>query len=237
LWARETAWALRRLAKAPAFTAMGILTLGLAVAPGLIFRLVDRAVLPPLPYERSHELIAIWQRFSLGRLCTSYPKLRHLRERSRTMDVAAATGGVVFLERGGESVRLSIGAVTSNFFAVLGARPTLGRTFGEDDNVHILGHPVVVLSGRLWRTRFGGRSDIVGENVVLNGRAFSVVGVMPEDFRERWWDWRGVSGPDAWVPAMMARGNARKGVAQHARGHRERRLHHLVRSRSVAARS
>ena len=204
LLAREAAWAFRRLLKTPAFAAVGILTLGLAVAPGLIFRLVDRALLPPLPYERSHELIAIWQRFSYGRLCTSYPKLRHLRERSRTMDVAAETGGVVFLEQRGETVRLSVDAVTTNFFAVLGARPALGRTFGEDENVEILGHPVVVLSGRLWRTRFGGRSDVVGENVVLNGRAFSVVGVMPEDFRERWWDWRGVSRPDAWIPAMMA---------------------------------
>jgi predicted permease len=204
LWARETAWAFRRLAKAPGFTTVGVLTLGLAVAPGLIFRLVDRAVLPPLPYERSQDLIAIWQKVSFGRMATSYPKLRHLRERSRTMDVAASTAGIVFLERGGESARLLLHAVTPNFFSVLRARPALGRAFGDDENVEILGHPVVVLSGRLWRTHFGGRSDVVGKNVILNGRAFSVVGVMPDDFRERWWDWRGVSRPDAWIPAMMA---------------------------------
>src|SRR3977135_276211 len=118
LLARETAWAFRRLLKAPAFTAMGVLTLGLPWGPGLIFLLVDRAALPPLPYERSHELIAIWQRFPHARLATSYPSLHHLRGRSRTMDVAASTSGVVFLERGGESVRLSVHAVTSNFFAV-----------------------------------------------------------------------------------------------------------------------
>jgi len=204
LLATETAWAARRLARAPAFTAVAILTLGVAIAPSLIFSLVDRAVLPPLPYERAHELIAIWQRFSYARLGTSYPNLRNLSERSRTMDVSASTGGVVFLERGGESVRLSVRAVTPNFFAVLGARPTLGRVFGQDENTHVLGHPVVVLSGRLWRTRFGSRSDIVGDKVVLNGRTFSIVGVMPEDFRERWWEWRGTSGPDAWIPAMMA---------------------------------
>lgn len=202
--ARETAWAARRLAKAPAFTAVAILILGVSVAPSLIFRLVDRAVLPPLPYERSHELIAIWQRASFGRVSTSYPKLRHIRERSRTMEVTAGTGGVVFLARDGESMRLLVHAVTPNFFAVLGGRPTLGRTFGEDENTQVLGHPVVVLGGRLWRTRFGARPDVVGTEIVLNGRAFSVVGVMPEDFRERWLDWRGLSGPDAWIPAMMA---------------------------------
>jgi len=204
LLAREAAWAARRLAKAPAFSAVAVVTLAVAVAPSLIFRLVDRAVLPPLPYDRPHELIAIWQRLRFGRLATSYPKLRLLRQRSRTMDVAAGTYGVVFLDRGGETLRLAVHAVTPNFFGVLAARPSLGRTFGEDENAEVLAHPVVVLSNRLWRTQFGARPEIVGESVLLNRRAFSVVGVMSEEFQERWSDWRGVPGPDAWIPAMMA---------------------------------
>jgi predicted permease len=204
LLVRETAWALRRLASTPAFTVLGILTLGVAIAPSLIFLLVDRAVLPPLPYEAPHELVYIWQRTPSARLATSYPKLRHLRQHSRTMDVAAGTYGVVFLEQGGERVRLFVEAVTPNFLGVLRARPALGRVFGEDENAQTLAHPVVVLSGRLWRTRFGSRGDIVGKEIVLNGRIFSVVGVMPEDFRVSWSDWRGLSTPDAWIPAMMA---------------------------------
>jgi len=204
LVAREAAWAARRLSRTPGFVAVAVLTLAVATAPSLIFRLVDEAVLPPLPYERAHELVAIGQRVSFGRMCTSYPKLRHLRERSRTMDVSWLTSGVVFLERGTESVRLSVRAVTPNFFGVLRARPSLGRVFSEDENTHVLAHPVVVLSDRLWRTRFGGRPDVVGERVVLNGRTFTILGVMPEGFRERWWEWTGISGPDAWIPAMMA---------------------------------
>jgi len=135
LLAREAAWAARRLSRTPGFVAVTVLTLAVATAPSLIFRLVDKAVLPPLPYERAYELVAIGQRVSFGRMSTSYPKLRHLRERSRTMDVSWLTSGVVFLERGTESVRLSVRAVTPNFFGVLGARPSLGRVFGEDERI------------------------------------------------------------------------------------------------------
>lgn len=96
----ETAAAARRLCKEPRFAAIGVLTVAVAIAPSLIFRLVDRAVLPPLPFERSEELVHIWQRIPY-RIATSYPKLRHLMDYSRTMDVAAATGGALFLERDG----------------------------------------------------------------------------------------------------------------------------------------
>ena len=94
--------------------------------------------------------------------------------------------------------------MTPNFFAVLGAAPSLGRVFGEDENVQVLSHPVVVLSDRLWRTRFGAAKEVVGQQVVLNGRTFTVLGVMPRGFRESWWEWTGLSGSDAWIPAMMA---------------------------------
>ena len=101
LLARETVWAARRLSRAPGFVAVAVLTLAVAIAPSLIFRLVDQAVLPPLPFARSQDLLSMWQRVSFGRMATSYPKLRFLREHSHTMDVSFHTGGVVFLERGG----------------------------------------------------------------------------------------------------------------------------------------
>jgi len=204
LLGREAAWAVRRLSRAPGFVAVATLTLAVAIAPSLIFRLVDQAVLPRLPYDRAEDLVAIGQKVSFGRMATSYPKFTYLREHSRTMDVSFSTGGVVFLERGGQSVRISEHAVTPNFFRVLGGRPALGRVFGEDENAQVLAHPVVVLSDRLWRTRFGGAPEAIGESVVLNGRTFTVLGVMPPDFRESWSEWTGASGPEAWIPAMMA---------------------------------
>ncbi len=137
-------------------------------------------------------------------MATSYPKLRHLREQSRTMDVAWLHYGVVFLPRSEESIRLFVCAATPNLFAVLGARPLLGRLFREDENLNPLGHAVVILSEGLWRRRFDARPDIVGEKVALNGELFSVVGVLPRDFRHPWFDWRGLQSPEAWIPATMA---------------------------------
>jgi putative ABC transport system permease protein len=202
--AREAVWAARRLSRTPGFVAVAVLTLAVAIAPSLIFRLVDKAVLPPLPYPRSQDLVAIWQRLGFGRMATSYPKIQYLSEKSRTTDYAAYTGGMFFLERGGDSIRLAAAAVTPGFFSVLGARPLLGRVFREDENRHVLGHPVIVLSHAFWQSHLGGRPEVVGEQLRLNGRTFLVVGVMPAGFREHWELWRGLSGSDGWVPAMMA---------------------------------
>src|SRR5918994_43973 len=76
---RETAWAARRLWRRPRFAAVAVLTVAVAVAPSLIFRLVGRAVLPPLPFDRSDELVVVRQRAQAGwRPATSYPKFRYL---------------------------------------------------------------------------------------------------------------------------------------------------------------
>jgi len=206
IFAREAAWAARRLARAPAFTAVAVLTVAVAVAPSLIFRLVDRAVLPPLPFDRSDELIDIRQAPEVGggRRPVSYPWLSHLRAHSRVVDVAGETYVTLSLRTDAENVQVQTGAVTPNFFDVLRARPLIGRVFREDENQHPFGHPVIVLSERLWRRHCGARPTILDEKLILNGVAFSVVGVMPEEFHESWFDWTGISRTGAWIPAMMA---------------------------------
>jgi len=202
LFARESVWALHRLARRPLFVAVAALTLGAAIAPSLIFQQVDRAVLLPLPYERSEELVAVRQRAGWGQSATSYPKLRLLREESQTLDLAANTAGVLFLERGEASIRLWVNAVTPNFFSVLGARPLLGRTFRDDENERGFEHPVIVLSERIWRLHFGARPDVPGETIDLGGHEFTILGVMAGDLRLAWWSGR--PRPDAWIPATMA---------------------------------
>ena len=204
---RETGWALRRLLRAPGFTLVAVLTVGLAVAPSLLFRLVDRAVLPPLPFEHSDELLAVWQRMPWGKLATSYPKLRHLQQHSRTSDVAIARGGDLFTMTSDGRVRVGIEAVTPNFFDVLRARPLLGRVFREDENQTPLAHPVVILSEKIWRERYGARPEVLTEKIVLSGVPFTVIGVMPKGFgglAAAQWRWAGVQSADAWIPAMMA---------------------------------
>ena len=203
----ETGWAVRRLLRAPGFTPVAVLTVGLAVAPSLLFRLVDRAILPPLPFEPSEELLAVWQRMPWGKLATSYPKLRHLQQHSRTSDVAIARGGDLSATTADGRVRVGIEAVTPNFFDVLGARPLLSRVFREEENEIPLAHPVVILGEKVWRQRFGARPDVLSEKIVLSGVPFTVVGVMPSDFgglMSVQWRWAGITSADAWIPAMMA---------------------------------
>jgi hypothetical protein len=85
-----------------------------------------RAVLPPLPFERSAELVHVWQKHG-GHVATatSYPKLDYLRRHSRTLDVAFGSGGELFWERADLNVRLGVWAVTPNYFDVLRVRPIL----------------------------------------------------------------------------------------------------------------
>jgi putative ABC transport system permease protein len=200
LLARETAWAMRRLWRRPLGASLAVLTVAVAITPSLLFQLVNAAVLPPLAFERSHELVRIWQRVP-WRMACSYPKLRYLAEHSHTLDVAAMTGATLSLDRDGKSTRLFAQAVTPNYFDVLRVRPLLGRAFSDEDNRHVLGHPVVVLSESLWRRVFGGRTDVVGTSVHLNGRSFVVIGVVP-DIRDSWSG--SVLSAEAWIPAMMA---------------------------------
>jgi len=204
--AREAAWALRRLARTPAFTLVAILTVAIAVAPSLIFRLVDRAVLPPLPFERPEELLAIRQAPDAygGRRPISYSWLSHLKTNGQVADVAGETYGRLSLRTEAENVQVQVGAVTPNFFDVLRVRPLIGRVFREGENQHPFEYPVILLGERLWRQHCGARSGILGEKLVLSGVVFTVVGVMPEEFHESWFDWTGIARTDAWIPAMMA---------------------------------
>ena len=183
------------------------MTIAVAATPSVLFRLTERAILPALPFERPEELVSIWKRADFGRIAGSYPMLSLLRERSTTLDVAVATSATLVPSDHAERVGLRFEAVTPNFFTVLGARPLLGRVFREDENTTPLGHPVTLLSERLWRERFGRRSDIVGQKVVLSDVTFTVVGVMPESFPGHLGAtarWAGLRGADGWVPAMMA---------------------------------
>jgi hypothetical protein len=141
----ETVLAARRLWKAPRFGGVAVLTIAAATAPSLIFGLVSRAVLPPLPFAQSHELVHMWQRVP-WRMATSYPKLRYLTEHSRTMDVAAYTSAVFFSDQNGSSLRLDARAITPNYFEVFRVRSLLGRTFRQDENTRPFAHPVVILS-------------------------------------------------------------------------------------------
>jgi len=179
-------FALRMLVKAPGFTAIAILTLALGIgANSAIFSVIDAVLLHPLPFPKPNQLVAIWSRVaneSLEKETESIPDYVDLRDQSQTLSALAAftrTGAVL---NGTEEARQMYGvAITSDIFPVLGVPPARGRVYTrEDDTVDAR---VVVLTDYAWKTYFNSDPEIVGKQVSLSWRLYTVLGIMPPGFQ------------------------------------------------------
>ena len=181
-------YALRALLKTPGFTFVAVATLALGIgANTAVFSLLNAALFREVDAPESNRLVwLVGTRQGQSRFRSlSYPEYR---EHSRREDVFS---GVMTYQdvplalgsgSGAEPERIDGLVVTGNYFAVLGVRPQLGRTFLPEEDATPLTHAVVVLSDVLWRQRFGGDSAIVGRGIILNGKSYTVVGVAPPGF-------------------------------------------------------
>jgi len=167
----------RMLWKQPGFAAAAILTLALGIgANTAIFSLVNATLLQRLPVEHRDRLVYVY-RGGIGGVF-AYPMYATLRDDSRVFDGFAAWGGIVAsLNADGAAELVNGYIVTGNFFDVLGIHPARGRLLSVSDDVTPGGHPVAVIGHDFWQGRFGGRPDIVGHEVRLNGHVFTIVGV------------------------------------------------------------
>ena len=182
-------FALRSLRKAPGFTAVTVLTLGLGIgATVAIFSLVNTALLRPLPYAQPERLVRLYTEspnFPNGGLrrfraaTTEFLQLEGALQSWQSLD-AWRTGGVNFAGAG-EPIRVTATSLTGGLLETLGVGAALGRIVTrEDDQV---GAPrVAVISNGLWQRAFGGDRAVLGRDVVINGNPHTVVGVMPADF-------------------------------------------------------
>ena len=179
-------FALRMLAKSPGFTMIAVLTLALGIgANTAIFSVIDAVLLHPLSFPKPNELVAVCSyvaRDNSEKETESIPDYIDLRDQSGTLQGLAAftrTGAV--LNRSEESQQLYGVAITSDIFPVLAISPARGRPYTrEDDNVDAR---VVVLTNYAWRTFFNSDPDIVGKQISLSWRLYTVLGVMPPGFR------------------------------------------------------
>src|SRR5947199_1580225 len=176
---------LRMLRKSPGFTGVAIFTLALGIgATTAIFSVVDSLLLRPLPYRNSHRVVRIWNTFSprgMTELTASEPEFLEYRQSQTLAHVAGFALGSITLTGRGDPARLSVSWGTSDFLAVLGTPPVLGRSFSPEEQP---GHDqVVILSHHLWRDRFASNPAIIGQSVILNGKSSIVIGVMPPSFR------------------------------------------------------
>ena len=182
LW-NDVRYAVRMLRKQPGLATAAILTLGLGIgANTAIFSLVHAALLRPLPV-RDIDTLALVHNGRPGGVF-SYPAYADLRDRNDVFTHLAAFGGIMASLNADAQTDLITGAIVSgSFFPTLGVEASEGRLLGPEDDVTPMAHPVVAISDSLWQNRFGGRADIVGRDVLLNGHRFTIVGVTPAVFR------------------------------------------------------
>jgi putative ABC transport system permease protein len=181
---RDIRYTLRTLARSPGFTMAALLALALGIgANTAVFSVVNAVLLRPLPYADPDRLVMVFtSRPHSERGNASVAEFLDWRATSRSFQTLAAVNRSRFTLTGdGEAVQISGLSVTATFFETLGARPLLGRTFasGEDQPGR---DPTVVLSERLWRSRYASNPDIVGTRITLEGRPHTVIGVMPASF-------------------------------------------------------
>jgi putative ABC transport system permease protein len=182
----EIRLALRSLLKSPAFAATAIVTVALAIgANSAVFSLVNALLVRPLPYHDPAKLVLLWEQFSkqgLDRIPVSAPEFLDYEKSVRTLNQIAAFDYTAFNLGGeGNPERISGAAVSPAVFPLLGVEPMAGRTFAREEQGE--GHDDrVVISERLWKRRFNSDPALLGKTLLLNGRSFTVIGVMPSSF-------------------------------------------------------
>ena len=199
--------AVRGLLRDRTFTAIALLSIGLGVgANSAIFSLVRQALFRQLPVREPERLVLLnWNGAFVGAGWGSgnllpHPMFRDLKAENQVFEGLMArhpTRVHLLVEGAPEPANAEI--VSGNYFGVLDVRPALGRLLEESDDLQPGAHPVVVVSYEYWKSRLGGRPDVVGLKVLVNNFPMTVVGVAAAGFHGI--DWGEV--PALWIPTMM----------------------------------
>ncbi|MCM2275674.1 MAG: ABC transporter permease, partial [Candidatus Didemnitutus sp.] len=200
--AQDLRFAARQLVRAPGFSVLAIITLGLGIgANSSMFSVLNGVLLKPLPYSELDRLEQIY------RVSPQNPEGAH--SAADYLAFRAAPGAYervsawipnrVTLSDPGQPAQLAFGALaSSDLFSLLGVTPQLGRAFHPDENTPGR-HRVVLLSERVWKSRYGATPDIVGRTIRVDGEPHSVIGVLPASFN----DWRHLGNIDFFRPFAL----------------------------------
>jgi predicted permease len=195
---RDIRFALRLFWRRPAFSAAVTLTLAIGIGSTLaIFSIINAVLLQPLPYEQPDRLAMLWSADTEHGLLEGRVSLLNFidwKQRSRSFENMTVFIGQTFIlsTDGGTRERMRSARVDESFFPLLGVRPLLGRVFSADEQKR--GSSVVVISNRTWRDRLGGSSNVLGSELIMDGRKSRIIGVMPSTFRYPFPD------TDVWQP-------------------------------------
>ncbi|HEU5237995.1 MAG TPA: ABC transporter permease [Pyrinomonadaceae bacterium] len=224
---QDIRYGIRMLVKTPAMTAIVILALALGIgANTAIFSVINAVVLRPLPYDRPEQLLFLNERSPvLDEMSISYPNFTDGRNQNHVFEKIGVDNRNSYNLTGyGDAERILTAQCSADLFAALRANAMIGRVFTNDEDKPG-GAPVVVLSYALWQRRFGGQDSVLNQTLTLNGRQYTVIGVMPPDYAfptrvEMWvpvgqlsgdpnWQERG-NHPGLYAVARLKPGNTRE---------------------------
>ena len=217
LW-KDLRFALRGLRKRPGFALVVVLTLALGIgANTAIFSVTHAVLIAPLPYHEPDRLVGLWtknDKKNLTQQPVSYPNLKDWKERNQAFAHVAGVRGESFsLTDRSEPERVNGLRVSVNILSLLGAKPALGRDFLPQEEQP--GHEAIALVGyTLWRQRYAGDARLVGQTLTLDGKAYTVVGILPPGLK-----YPGLrltlppSGADVWIPLIPTGGEQNRSFA------------------------
>ena len=187
MFAQDFRYAARSLIKSPLFTAIAIACMALGIGVNAtVFSVIDGVMLQPYPYAEAHEIIVLNSRNDAQRVqrgAISYADFKDLRDQASTLERIGAFQGrsLTIADGSGEPERYAGEIVSWSLFHLLGIEPVIGRNFEmADDRPGAV--PVVLLSDAVWQQRYQRDPSIIGRAITVNGRAHTVIGVMPPRF-------------------------------------------------------
>lgn len=181
---QDIRYGLRQLRRYSAFTAVAVVTLALGIsATTAIFSVVNGVLIDPLPYPHAQRLVALAEKLpQFSEFAISYPDFFDWVKMNHSFkSLAAYRHTDMNLTGSGEAERVKVTQVSASFFPLLGVKPLIGRSFSPEEDRRGAA-PVVVLSGGFWKRKFGGSPGILGKVVTLDGKAYTVIGVIPKNF-------------------------------------------------------
>ncbi len=187
-------YALRMMLKSPGFTAVAVMALALGIgANSAIFSVVNVTLLRPLPYEDPDRLVIMWEKAKMMDTSVAYLNFVDWRDQNQVFEKIAASRRDSFNLTGRDQPeRLQGRMVSADFFSTFGIKPALGRDFLADED-RVGATPVVILDYGFWQRRFGGDPSILGNQLTLNNKNFTVIGITSQTFQYG-------SGADLFVP-------------------------------------